>query len=68
MMLNSWYCDCYLTDDDRRKYKQSKSIVKDIEVVEEPIRGKRREVDVFEECFDTSWIDSILFDVEGAKG
>lgn len=27
-----------------------------------------REVDVFEECFDTSWVNSILFDVEGAKG
>lgn len=67
MMLNSWYCDCYLTDDDRRKYKQSKPIVKDIKVVEEPVRGKRREVDVFEECFDTSWIDSILF-VSEAKG
>lgn len=34
---------------------------------EEPIRGKRREVDVFEECFDTSWVNSILFDSE-AKG
>lgn len=34
---------------------------------EEPVRGVRREVDIFEECFDTSWVNSILFDSE-AKG
>ena len=34
---------------------------------EEPIRGARREVGIFEECFDTSWVNSILFDSE-AKG
>lgn len=34
---------------------------------EEPIRGVRREVGIFEECFDTSWVNSILFDSE-AKG
>ena len=33
-----------------------------------PIREEKKEVDIFEDCFDTSWVNSILFDVEGAKG
>jgi hypothetical protein len=27
-----------------------------------------READIFEDCFDTSWVDSILLNAEGAKG
>lgn len=34
---------------------------------EEPVRGTRREADIFEACFDTSWVNEIFFDPE-AKG
>lgn len=33
----------------------------------EPIREEEREADIFEDCFDTSWVNSILLDAE-AKG
>lgn len=33
----------------------------------EPARGKRREVGIFEDCFDTNWVNEIFFDSE-AKG
>lgn len=76
MMLNSWYCDCYLTDDDRRKYKQSRGrrmelivedSVVDTEIVKE-VFGAFSWEEQQRKCFDTSWVDSILFDVKGAKG
>lgn len=33
----------------------------------EPIREEKREADIFKDCFDTSWVNSILLDSE-AKG
>lgn len=34
---------------------------------EKPAREEKREMDIFEDCFDTSWVNSILLDSE-AKG
>lgn len=28
----------------------------------ESVRGKRREADIFEDCFDTSWVNEIFFE------
>lgn len=33
----------------------------------EPVREEEREADIFKDCFDTSWVNSILLDSE-AKG
>ena len=33
----------------------------------EPIREEKREADIFKDCFDTSWVNSILLNSE-AKG
>lgn len=76
MMLNSWYCDCYLTDDDRRKYKQNRGKRAKVLMIEEDVIDTEVVKEVctaftWEEqqrkCFDTSWVDSILFSSE-AKG
>lgn len=35
--------------------------------VKKPVKEEKREADIFEDCFDTSWVNSILLDSE-AKG